>query len=50
MFFRINYQNYNIEILKENKVSLKILRDNINHLTNKPGSMFLEWRYKNYKK
>jgi hypothetical protein len=50
MFFKINYQNYNIEILKENKVSLKILRDNINHLTNKPGSMFLEWRYKNYKK
>lgn len=50
MFFRINYQNYNIEILKENKVSLKILRDNINHLTNKPGSKFLEWRYKNYKK
>jgi len=50
MFFRINYQNYNIEILKENKVSLKILRDNINHLTNKPGNIFLEWRYKNYKK
>lgn len=50
MFFKINYQNYNIEILKENKVSLKILRDNINHLTNKPGNMFLEWRYKNYKK
>lgn len=50
IFFRINYQNYNIEILKENKVSLKILRDNINHLTNKPGNIFLEWRYKNYKK
>ena len=50
IFFKINYQNYNIEILKENKVSLKILRDNINHLTNKPGNIFLEWRYKNYKK
>jgi len=50
IFFRINYQNYNIEILRENKVSLKILRDNINHLTNKPGNIFLEWRYKNYKK
>lgn len=50
IFFKINYQNYNIEILKENKVSLRILRDNINHLTNKPGNIFLEWRYKNYKK
>lgn len=50
IFFKINYHNYNIEILKENKDSLKILRDNINHLTKKPGSIFLEWRYKNYKK
>ena len=46
----INFENYNLEIIKESKDSLKIIRGNINHLTNKPGKKFLEWRYKNYKK
>jgi hypothetical protein len=50
IFFRINFENYNLEIIKEGKDSLKIIRENINHLTNKPGKKFLEWRYKNYKK
>lgn len=50
MFFKINYENFNLEIIKEDKISLKIIKDNLTHLTNKPGRNFLEWRYKNYKK
>ena len=39
-----------IEVVKGSIDKLKILRKNINHLKNKPGKKFLEWRYKKYKK
>jgi hypothetical protein len=50
IFFKINPENLKIEIIKEDKISLKVTKDNIQHLTNKPGKEFLEWRYKNYEK
>ena len=49
-FFKINPNNLKIEIIKEDKNVLNITRDNLNHLINKPGKMYLEWRYKKYKK
>ena len=49
-FFKINPNNLKIEIIKEDKNILNIKRDNLNHLINKPGKMYLEWRYKKYKK
>ena len=48
-FFKINYETLNIEIIKGNKDLLKIPRDDIKHLTNKPGKKYLEWRYNKYK-
>ena len=48
-FFKINYETLNIEIIKGNKDLLKIQRDDIKHLTNKPGKKYLEWRYNKYK-
>ena len=49
-FFKINYETLNIEVIKGNKDILKIQRGSIKHLTNKPGTKYLEWRYKKYKK
>ena len=49
-FFKIHYETLNIEVIKGNKDSLKISRESIKHLTNKPGKKYLEWRYFKYKK
>jgi len=48
--FKINPTNLKIEIIKENKESLRIKNDDIEYLINKPGNDFLKWRYENYKK
>lgn len=48
-YFKINYETLDIEIIKSDKNLLKIQRDNIKHLTNKPGKKYLEWRYNKYK-
>lgn len=49
-FFKINPNNFKIEIIKEDKSVLNIKKNNLNHLINKPGKMYLEWRYKKYKR
>ena len=48
-FFKINHETLNIEIIRGNKDLLKIPRENIKHLINKPGKKYLEWRYNKYK-
>lgn len=48
-YFKIHYETLNIEVVKGSTDKLKILRKNINHLKNKPGKKFLEWRYNKYK-
>ena len=50
MFFKINPSNYKIEIIKKNGSLLNINRNNLNHLNNKPGKIFLDWRYTKYKR
>ena len=32
----------------ENQSKLRIIKNDINHLRNKPAKKYLEWRYKNY--
>lgn len=50
MFFKINPSNYKIEIIKKNGSLLNINRNSLNHLKNKPGKIFLDWRYTKYKR
>ena len=49
-FFKIHHESLNIEVIKGNKDLLKISRESIEHLSNKPGKIYLEWRYNQYNK
>tara|TARA_Y100000591_G_C21772421_1_gene666289 strand:- start:69 stop:1211 length:1143 start_codon:yes stop_codon:yes gene_type:complete len=45
--FKIDPKTLKIEFI-ENQSKLRILKNDINHLRNKPAKKYLEWRYKNY--
>ena len=36
--------------ITHNNEGLRIIKEDIYHLKNKPAKKFLDWRYKNYKK
>ncbi len=49
-YIKINPTSLRLEISKDNnKESLRINKENLKHLRNKPALKYLEWRYKKYK-
>ena len=49
-YIKINPSSLKLEIFKEyNKETLRIDKENLNHLRNKPAFKYLKWRYEKYK-